>query len=60
MATGSEFFVVDKKGRRTDAPLLEPILDNPAADVLFAEVAIQQALKMGIDEDVAREALKPE
>ena len=54
-----EFFVRVGR-RRVDAPLLDPILNNPTADKVFAEVAIRQAVAMGVDEDVAREVLNPE
>ena len=55
----SEFFVRVGR-RRVDAPLHDPILNNPTADKVFAEVAIRQAMDLGIDEDVAREVLDPE
>ncbi len=55
----NEFFVRVGR-RRVDAPLHDPILNNPTADKVFAEVAIRQAMDLGIDEDVAREVLNPE
>ncbi|HYW02913.1 MAG TPA: hypothetical protein VFA86_03140 [Gammaproteobacteria bacterium] len=54
MAGSNELYTI-VNGRKTDAPLHEEILDNPEADRLLSEMAVQRAIEDGLSEEVARE-----
>ena len=52
--TGSdELFSIDERGRKVDAALHDPILDNPAAEALAARQAMASAIEMGMSPEDA-------
>jgi hypothetical protein len=44
----SREFCIVENGKASDAPLHEPILDNPVADALISRQAIERAMHRGL------------
>ena len=55
MCPSNEFFTL-VNGEKVDAPLHEPILNNPKADKASREESVKMAIEMGVDPEVARRA----
>lgn len=49
-------FVIETPNGFVDAPLFDPILDNPEADAKLARDAIARAIANGMSEEMAIEA----
>ena len=55
MASGTELFYIDSKGRKQDTAIHASILENEEAKRQAAESAIGRAVKRGLTEAQARE-----
>ncbi len=50
-----EFYCIDNDGKRRDADLHEPILDNPEADLFCRKQSFKQAVARGTPREIAKQ-----